>query len=102
MLVGTDYFTKWVEAEPLANIREVDAKKFVWKNIVTQFGVPHILISDNGLQFNSKSFKLYCSVLGITNRYSTPAYPHGNGQAEAINKFIVNGLKKRLDDVKEK
>ena len=29
LLIGTDYFTKWVEAEPLANIRDVDAKKFV-------------------------------------------------------------------------
>ena len=36
----------------------------------------------------------------ITNRYSTPAYPQGNGQTEAINKVIVNGLKKRLDDAK--
>ena len=26
LLVGTDYFTKWVEAEPLANIRDADAK----------------------------------------------------------------------------
>ena len=48
-LVDTDYFTKWVEAEPLANIRDVDAKRFVWKNIVTRFGVAHVLISDNGL-----------------------------------------------------
>ena len=38
--------------------------------------------------------------MGITNRYSTPAYPQGNGQAEAVNKVIVNGLKKRLDDAK--
>ena len=29
LLVGTDYFTKWVEAERLANIRDVDAKKFI-------------------------------------------------------------------------
>ena len=36
LLVGIDYFMKWVEAEPLANIRDVDAKRFVWKNIVTQ------------------------------------------------------------------
>ena len=49
LLVGTDYFTKWVETEPLANIRDVDAKKFVWKNIVTRFGIPHTLISDNSL-----------------------------------------------------
>ena len=100
LLVDTDYFTKWVEAESLANIRDVDAKKFVWKNIVTRFGIPHTLISDNGLQFDSKAFRRYCSELGIANRYSIPAYPHGNGQAEAINKTIVNGLKKRLDDAK--
>ena len=42
LIVGTDYFTKWVEAEPLANIRDVDAKRFVWKSIVTRFGVPHV------------------------------------------------------------
>ena len=38
--------------------------------------------------------------MGIKNRYSTPAYLQGNGQAEALNKAIVNGLKKRLDDAK--
>ena len=79
LLVGTDYFTKWVETEPLANIRDVDAKKFIWKNIVTRFGVPHALISDNSLQFDSKAFRRYCSELGIANRYSTPVYPQGNG-----------------------
>ena len=102
LLVGIDYFTKWVEAEPLTNIRDVDAKIFVWKNIVTRFRVPHVLISDNGLQFDSKMFRKYCGELGITNRYSTPTYPQGNGQAEAVNKIIVSGLKKRLDDAKGK
>ena len=75
LLVSIDYFTKWVEAKPLANIRDADAKKFVWRNIVTQFGVPRTLISDNRLQFDSKAFRRYCCELGITNRYSTPAYP---------------------------
>ena len=100
LLVDIDYFTKWVEAEPLVNIRNVDVKKFFWKNIVTRFEIPHSLISDNRLQFDSKSFRRYCCELGITNRYSTPAYPQGNGQAEAINKVIVNRLKKRLEDEK--
>ena len=94
LLVGIDYFMKWVEVEPLANIRDVDVKRFVWKNIVTRFRVPYVLISDNGFQFDSE--------LGITNRYSTPAYPQENGQAEAVNKVIVSGLKKMLDDVKGK
>ena len=102
LLVGIDYLTKWVEAEPLANIKDVDAKRFVWKNILTRFGVPYVLISDNGLQFGSKIFRKYCSKLEITNRYSTPAYPQGNGQVEAVNKVIVNRLKKRLDDAKGK
>ena len=29
LLIGTDYFTKWVETKPLANIRDVDVKRFV-------------------------------------------------------------------------
>ena len=60
LLVGTDYFTKWVETKPLANIRDVDVKRFIWKSIVTRFGVPYALISDNGLQFDSKTFRKYC------------------------------------------
>ena len=100
LLVGTDYFTKWVKAEPLSNIRDLDVKKFVWKNIVTWFGVLYSLISDNGLQFDSKTFRRYYCKLGITYRYSTPAYPQENGQAKAINEVIVNRLKKRLDEAK--
>ena len=79
LLVCTYYFTKWVETEPLANIRDVDVKRFIWKNIVTRFRVPYALISDNGIQFDSKAFRKYCSDLGIKNRYSTLAYPQGNG-----------------------
>ena len=78
LLVGTDYFTKWVKAEPLANMKDVYVKRFIWKNIVTRFRVPHTLISDNSLQFDSKAFRQYCSDLGIKNIYSTPAYPQGN------------------------
>ena len=33
----------------MANIRDVDAKKFIWKNIVTRFGIPESLVSDNKL-----------------------------------------------------
>ena len=89
-----DYFTEWAEAEALANIRDVDVKKFVWRNIVTRFRVPKSLVSNNVLQFDSRAFRKFCSSLSITNHYSTPAYPQSNGQAEANNKAIVNRLKK--------
>ena len=98
--MAVDYFTKWAEVDALANIRDVDVKKFVWKNIVMRFGVPDLLISDIGLQFDSRAFRGLCSDLGIKNRYSTPVYPQSNGQTEAINKALVNGLKKRLDYMK--
>ena len=80
----------------------MDAKIFVWKNIVTWFRIPRTLILDNDLQFDSKTFRRYCCDLGITNTYSTPAYPQGNGQAEIVNKVIVNELKKKLYDAKGK
>ena len=84
----------------LANIRDVEVKKFVWKNKITRFGVPNTLISDNGLQFDSRAFCDFCRDLGIMNRYSTLTYPQSNGQAEAINKTILNGLKRRMDGAK--
>ena len=102
LLVDIDYFTKWVEADPLANIRVMDAKRFIWRNIVTRFRVPYTLISNNDLQFDSKAFRRFCGELGIRNGYSTPTYPLRNGQVEATNKVIVARPKKRLDDAKGK
>ena len=55
---------------------------------------------DNGLQFDNKAFRRYCFKLGVRNTYSTLAYPQVNRHAKAINKVIVNGLKKRLDKAK--
>ena len=57
--------------------------------------------------FQTMVFSLIVSLSGDTAanwelRIDIPAYPQGNGQAEAVNKVIVNGLKKRLDDAKEK
>ena len=72
--MAVDYFTKWAETEALANTRVLDVKKFVWKNIVTRFGVPDSLILDNGLQFDSKAFRSFYRDLGIKNKYSTPVY----------------------------
>ena len=79
ILIVVDYFTKWAEAEALVNIRDLDVKMFLWRNLVTRFGVLDSLISDNGLQFNSRAFRKFCSDLGIKNKYSTTAYPQSNG-----------------------
>ena len=86
LVVGIDYFTKWVEAEPLANITQQNVKNFVWKNIVCRFGVPKVLLSDNGRQFDNTLFRDFCAHFGIQNHYSSPAHPQANGQAEVANR----------------
>ena len=51
LMVNIDYFTKWVEAEPLTNITQQNVKNFVWKNIVCRFRVPRYwcLTTDDNL-----------------------------------------------------
>ena len=48
LIVVMDYFTKWVEAEPLATITKTQVQKFVKKNIIVRFRVLLVLITDNG------------------------------------------------------
>ncbi|KAL0415764.1 UNVERIFIED_CONTAM: hypothetical protein Slati_3408300 [Sesamum latifolium] len=56
-LMAVDYFTKWVEAEPLARITEGEVMKFIWKNIICHFGIPREIISDNGRQFQGQGYR---------------------------------------------
>ena len=101
LVVGIDYFTKWVEAEPLANITQQNVKNFVWKNIVCRFGVPKVLLSDNGRQFDNTLFRDFCAHFGIQNHYSSPAHPQANGQAEVANRSLLKLIKTQLEGVKK-
>ena len=100
LVVRIDYFTKWVEAEPLAIITQQNVKNFVWKNIVCRFGVPRVLVSDNGRQFDNALFKDFCEHFGIQNHYSSPAHPQANGQTEVANRSLLKIIKTRLEGTK--
>ena len=65
LIVAIEYFTKWIEAEPVAQITAHKVQHFVWKNIVCRFGVPRRLISDNGTQFASQQLGKLCAEVGI-------------------------------------
>jgi len=54
LLVGIDYFTKWIEVESLTTITARNVQNSVWKNIVYRFGLPQIIIIDNGRQFTNR------------------------------------------------
>ena len=100
MLVMTDYFTKWIEAEAFAQIKDKEVVSFIKRNILTRFGIPAEIVCDNGSQFISKRTTDFCAAWGIKMITSTPVHPQANGQAESSNKIIVNNLKKRLDEKK--
>ena len=56
LVVGINYFTKWVEAEALATITEKNIRSFVLRCIICRFGIPRVLVSDNRKQFDNDSF----------------------------------------------
>ena len=78
LLVAIDYFTKWVEAEALATITKARIQSFMWKNIICRFGIPLVIISNNGRQFDSQGFREFCSNLGIKNQFSSSGHPQAN------------------------
>uniref|UniRef100_A0A2N9I0U3 Uncharacterized protein n=1 Tax=Fagus sylvatica TaxID=28930 RepID=A0A2N9I0U3_FAGSY len=100
LVVGIDYFTKWVEAEPLATITEKNIRGFVWKAIICRFGIPRAFISDNGRQFDNSPFREFCEELGIHNHYSSPGHPQANGQVEVTNRSLLKMIKTRLEGAK--
>nr|KYP48303.1 Pol polyprotein [Cajanus cajan] len=100
LLVAIDYFTKWIEAEPLATITTNNVQKFLWKNIITRFDIPHAIITDNGLQFTDQKLNKFLQDLGIKHRFTSVKHPQSNGQAEAANKVSLSELKKRLGEAK--
>ncbi|KAK3019375.1 hypothetical protein RJ639_003955 [Escallonia herrerae] len=100
VIVAIDYFTKWTEAESLATITASKCEEFFWKNVVCRFGVPKILITDNGKQFDNSNFRSFCEGLSICLRFTSVAHPQSNGQTENMNRSILQGLKRKLDDAK--
>ncbi|GJX08447.1 reverse transcriptase domain-containing protein [Tanacetum coccineum] len=95
LVVAVDYFTKWLEAEPLATIKGQRILKLVWNNIVCRFGILGIIISDNGKQFLD-NFHDWCKELNIKQQFTSVAHLQANGQIEVTNRTLLQGLKTRL------
>ena len=68
----------------------------MWKNIICRYGVPRDLVTNNGKQFDSQSFRTFCSNLGITICFASVGHPETNGAVERANGNLLDGLKKCL------
>ena len=98
LIIAIDYLTKWVEAEPVAFITARKVKQFLWKNVVCWFGVPRVLISDNGTQFVDRTVQEWCQELGIKQHFTSVPHPQANGQIELANRTLLHGLKDRVEN----
>ncbi|GKB71245.1 reverse transcriptase domain-containing protein [Tanacetum coccineum] len=98
LIVAIDYFTKWIEAKPVATITGNQVKKFVWDNIVCRFGLPGEIVSDNGKQFRDNPFKDWCEKLCIRQCFASVKHPQTNGLVERANRSLGEGIKARLDE----
>nr|KYP40608.1 Gypsy retrotransposon integrase-like protein 1 [Cajanus cajan] len=98
LVVAIDYFTKWIEAYPLAKITAENVQKFTWKSIICRFGILHSLVTDTSTKevFHVGYFELFT----IKHLPTSVEHPQTNGQAEAANKVILRELKKWLGSAK--
>ena len=78
LLVAIDKFSKWIEARPITNIRSEQAVLF-FTDIIHRFGIPNVIITDNGTQFTGKKFLDFCDRHHIRVNWSAVAHPRTNG-----------------------
>jgi len=96
LLVMVDKFTKWIEAKPIKKLDGATATRFV-VDVVTRFGIPHSIITDNGSNLSQGELEEYCWETGIRLDLASVAHPQANGQKERANGLILQGLKPRLE-----
>jgi transposase InsO family protein len=98
ILVTVDYVSKWVEAMPCRAADSRSSKKIL-KKIFLIFGVPRMVISDEGSHFINKGFQRYLLRQGICHNIATPYHPQTSGQIETSNKQIKNILWRTVNEI---
>eukprot|EP00253_Pinus_taeda_P009616 PITA_09616 len=81
ILTATDYFTKWIEAIPCIQANDSIIIQFLETNILSGFGCPEKIITDNAAAFKSKKIISFCHKYHITLGHSTSYYPQEKDQS---------------------
>ena len=95
-LLIIDYYSRWIEIAYLQNTSSLSVIEHV-KSIFGRYGIPEVVVSDNGPQFSSKDFLQFSKYYGFTHITSSPHHPQGNGEAERAVGTVKNLLKKTDD-----
>ena len=98
ILVVSDYFTKWTEAFAMANMEAGTVARIMVEEVVTRFGVPHVIHSGQGRQYESRLFQEMCQMLGTTKTRTTPYHPKSDGMVERFNRTLETMLSAYASD----
>jgi len=92
LLVIQDYFTKWVEAIPMPNQTAVLITNELVK-LFSMLGLPQIVHSDQGCNFESTVLKETLEAFGISKTRTTAYHPQGDGLVEHFNRSLLQLLR---------
>ncbi|KAH9103881.1 hypothetical protein AeMF1_019899, partial [Aphanomyces euteiches] len=98
ILVFADYFTRWVEAFPVADLKTSTFSRVLIDEVLCRFGIPDKLLSDRGSNFVSELATTMYTTLGIHKLASAPYHPQGQGLVERFNHTIVQMMKIYVND----
>jgi transposase InsO family protein len=93
ILTIIDRYTRWAEASPLKN----QSAETVCSNLITtwiqRFGVPKVIITDRGSQFESALFQSLARYFGFKHAHTTSYNPQANGLIENLHRPLKAALK---------
>lgn len=98
ILTVLDHLTGWAEAYPIPNKTSESVFQKFYHEFVARFGTPKVIITDQGQEFMSHSFRELMKGLGITHKRSTPGHPEMNGAVERFNKTLKDTLRKMVNN----
>ena len=98
ILVVSDYYSKWTESFPMKNMEAETVAKIIVEQVLTRFGVPYAIHSDQGTQFESRLFSEVCKLFGIKKTRTTPYHPKSDGMVERFNKTLATMLSAYVDE----
>ncbi|GJW09438.1 reverse transcriptase domain-containing protein [Tanacetum coccineum] len=71
-------------------------RSVVAKAIQQWYGLPKIIVTDNGTNFIHDPFKSWCKKLNITQINTAVAHPQANGLVERANRSLMEGIETHL------